>query len=226
VLRDQLAELRRRGHVGFTLREWERLREAGSLPQRSVVVTFDDGYASTLRAKPILDSLGYPATVFPVLRFVDSAEPLGWPGIDHWRDSEFAPELQPLTWAQLEGLVEAGWEVGSHTLCHPLLVSLDDATLRTELRDSRLGISAKLGACDTIAYPYGEADERVARAAADAGYAAGCTLTRFHLNDEAHLRPRVGLFTADRGMRLRLKLSALGRAMRGSATAARLLSGD
>jgi peptidoglycan/xylan/chitin deacetylase (PgdA/CDA1 family) len=207
----------------MTFRDWERGRARGSLPKRSVVVTFDDGYASTLNAKPILDGLDYPATVFPVLRSVEAGEPLCWPGIEQWRHSEHAEELQPLSWAQLEQLVTAGWEVGSHTVGHPRLPELRDEELEAELRRSRAAIADRLGDCDTIAYPYGEADERVARATASAGYIGGCTLSRFHLVDEPHLRPRVGLFSSDTGARLRAKLSPASLALRRSQVVARLL---
>lgn len=217
--------LKGRGYVGLTFREWEQRNALGALPARSVVVTFDDGYASTLKAKPILDALEYPATVFPVLSFVESCEPLTWPGIDQWLESDHVEELRPLGWRQLEQLVDAGWEIGSHTVDHSLLPGLADDELESELRQSRAGLAAKLGSCDTIAYPYGDANERVANAAASAGYLAGCTLTRFHLIDEAMRRPRIGLFARDTGPRLQAKLSRPSLSMRRSPTAARMLGG-
>ncbi len=214
VLEAQLGLLRRRGYVGLTFAEWARRHAAGTLPQRSVAVTFDDGYASTLKAKPILDALGFPGTVFVVVDFVASGDPLQWPGIDEWRSSEHAQELQPLNWEQLEELTSAGWEVGSHTLSHPRLPGLDPEALDAELRDSRTAIVDRVGACETIAYPYGEADERVAAAAEAAGYLAGCTLTAFHVVDDAYRRVRVGLYSRDTGLRLRGKLSVAGLALR------------
>ena len=225
-MRAQLSVLKRRAYVGLTFREWERRNTSGDLPARSVVVTFDDGYASTLRAKPILDSLEYPATVFPVLSFVESGEPLAWPGIAQWRDSDHVDELKPLTWQQLEQLISGGWEVGSHTIDHPLLPGLAEDELESELVQSRARLASKLGTCETIAYPYGVADERVADAAASAGYLAGCTLTRFQLVDDSFRRPRIGLFTDDTGGRLRAKLSRPSLMLRRSRAAARLLGGD
>lgn len=223
VLEAQLGLLRRRGYIGLTFAEWARRRLAGTLPRRSVAVTFDDGYASTLKAKPILEALSFPATVFAVVRFVDSGEPLHWPGIEEWRSSEHADELRPLNWDQLTELASAGWEVGSHTLSHPRLPALSHDALDAELRASRTAIASRVGACETIAYPYGVADERVARAARAAGYLAGCTLTAFHAVDDAYRRVRVGLYSNDIGLRLRVKLSVAGLTLRRSQWAASLL---
>src|ERR671931_1395402 len=183
ALRAQLALLRRRGYVGLTAAEAERRRQAGTLPPRTVVVTFDDGFRSVLRARPILDEVGFPATVFVVTSFVESGEPLRWPGLEQSEDS--------LGWPELELLREAGWEVGSHTVTHPLLPDLDDADLERELVYSRSTIRKRLGLCETLAYPYGRADERTAAAAARAGYLAAFTLSRVHRPDERLRRPRL-----------------------------------
>lgn len=220
TLEAQLTPLARRGYEGLTLAECERRRTAGTLGRRSVVVTFDDGYLSTLRAAPILERLGFPGTVFAVSRFVESGEPLAWPGIDSWARGPHAGELAPLRWSDLASLQEAGWEVGSHTITHPVLPSLDDAELARQLDDSRTAIAARLGSCETVAYPYGLADDRVAHAARQAGYLAGVTLTAAHRRDEPFLRPRVGLYAADGGLRLRAKLSPTVRVARRTAVAA------
>lgn len=214
VLRTQLEFLKARGYVGFTFGEWERRRSSGTLPQRSVVVTFDDGYRSTLRARPVLDELGYPGTVFPVVTFVESGAPLSWAGIDHWQGSAHADELQSLDWDELADLKEHGWEVGSHTVTHPRLPTIDASSLARELEDSRAAIAERLGGCETVAYPYGEADARVAEAAERAGYLAGCTLTRAHVVDDSFRRPRVGLYARDTKLRLRAKVTPIALRLR------------
>lgn len=215
LLRSHLALLGRRGYAGLTFAEAERRRGEGTLPRRSVVVTFDDAYRSTLLAAPVLREAGFPGTVFVVTRFAESGEPLCWPGIDHWADGPHRDELAPLSWEELAGLRDSGWEVGSHTVTHPVLPDLDDEALGDELTRSRRAIEERLGACETIAYPYGRADARVAAAARAAGYLAGCTLSTLHDADEPHLRPRAGLYPIDRGLRARAKLSpALARLRR------------
>ena len=218
ALDEQAAHMRRRGYEGLTFAEAERRRAEGTLPPRTVVFSFDDGYASTLRAAETLARHGYPGTVFVVSHFVESGEPLSWEGIEH----ELAgggSELQPLGWEALAELAARGWEIGSHTVNHRLLTGIDGAELDCELRESRARIVERLGTCDTIAYPYGQADARVAAAAARAGYSAACTLTGAHIADGTHLRPRVNMTGADTGARLRLKVSPVGIDLRRSGAA-------
>jgi peptidoglycan/xylan/chitin deacetylase (PgdA/CDA1 family) len=219
ALSQHASHLHRRGYVGLTLVETERLRASRTLPPRAVVFTFDDGYRSTVRAAEILDRYGYPGTVFTVAAFADSGAALSWPGIEHELVPASAGDLEPLGWDELAALRDRGWEVGSHTVTHALLTGADDARLAAELADSRRTIADRLGGCETVAYPYGVADARVAAAARRAGYAAACTLTGAHVADEQYLRPRVGMGSADTGPRLRAKLSPLGVELRRSAAA-------
>ena len=207
ILTAQLAFLARRGFTGLTFAEAERRLVAGTLPPRSVVITFDDGYRSTLRAKPILDSFGFPATVFVVTAFVESGEPMRWFGVEKWFSSPHAAEMTPLSWGDLESVVAAGWEVGSHTHTHAYLPVAPDDVLKFELARSREAIASHLGACETLAYPYGRTDARVAEAAESCGYLAACALGSVHWGAAPYQRARLELMAADRGIRLRIKLS-------------------
>jgi peptidoglycan/xylan/chitin deacetylase (PgdA/CDA1 family) len=73
-------------------------------------------------------------------------------------------------------LAAAGFEIGFHTLRHDVLPALDDPELESALRDGREAMERAAGRRLTaISYPYGEADDRVARAAARAGYEHGFT---------------------------------------------------
>jgi peptidoglycan/xylan/chitin deacetylase (PgdA/CDA1 family) len=160
------------------------------------------------RARPILDRHDFRATVFVPTSFPDSGNPLSWAGIDHWIGGPHASELGCLSWAQLADLERDGWEVGSHTHTHPHLTQIDDGALERELRVSRERIGERLGApCESIAYPYGDFDERVVAAAERAGYTYGATLTAW-LSDRRALRwPRVGVYHTDAPWRFRAKLS-------------------
>jgi peptidoglycan/xylan/chitin deacetylase (PgdA/CDA1 family) len=223
TLTEQLDLFRRRGYIGLTLADAEQRRLEGRLPPRSLVITFDDGFRSILKAKPILDEHGFPATVFVVTSYVDGGRPLSWRGLERVGIAQ-ADDRTSLTWDELAVLKTGGWEVASHTVTHAHLPDLDDAALEHELAASRDAITGRLGSCKTLSYPYGLADRRVARAAQRAGYLGAVTLTRAHATDERFLRPRVNLDSKDRGLRLRLILSRPGLKLRRSRLLAELES--
>ena len=84
------------------------------------------------------------------------------------------PDL--LTRSQLQALVEAGFELGFHTLEHENLVQLDDAQLTRALSTGRDALADIAGHTLTaLSYPYGRADERVAAAARRHGFELGFT---------------------------------------------------
>lgn len=71
---EQLEVIRKEAST-LTLAELAEHARQGSVPDRSVVVTFDDGYADNLHnAKPLLDSRSVPATVFITSGNPDSGE--------------------------------------------------------------------------------------------------------------------------------------------------------
>jgi peptidoglycan/xylan/chitin deacetylase (PgdA/CDA1 family) len=208
-LEAQLRLLARRGYRGVTFRELV----AGGEGKR-VAITFDDAYRSVgLRAKPLLDGVGFPATIFVQTDFPDRDGPMAWPGIDKWLGGPHEHELTPHSWDELRGLADEGWEIGSHTCSHPLLTTLDEPRLEAELSKSRELCSQRVGRpCRSIAYPYGDCDRRVADAARQAGYEAGATLS-LHV-PQPLMWPRVGVYSLDAGWRFRLKISPALRRLR------------
>jgi peptidoglycan/xylan/chitin deacetylase (PgdA/CDA1 family) len=212
----QLALLVRAGFAGATF----DAAVSGPPARRTVAVTFDDAYLSVLRlAKPLLDAVGFPATVYAPTAYLDTPEqPLKWDGIEQWHGGEHEHELLPMSWDQLGELAEVGWEIGSHTSTHPHLHQVrDDAELRAELVESKATVEERLGRdCTTLAYPYGDYDERVVAAAGAAGYAAAGTLpARLH-QPRPLAWPRVGIYRGDDERRFRLKVSRVMRRLRGS----------
>jgi peptidoglycan/xylan/chitin deacetylase (PgdA/CDA1 family) len=206
----QLDLLQRAGYRGATFAD--AVRDPG---ERTVAITFDDAYLSvSTLGKPLLDAAGYPATVYAPTAYLDTPErPLAWDGIGQWLGGEHEQELLPMSWDQLGELRDAGWEIGSHTRTHPHLTQVgDDTALREELTESRAEIERRLGRCDTLAYPYGDHDDRVVEAAAAAGYAAAGTLPGRLPRPRPLAWPRVGIYHGDDERRFRLKIS---RAMRG-----------
>jgi peptidoglycan/xylan/chitin deacetylase (PgdA/CDA1 family) len=76
-------------------------------------------------------------------------------------------------------LVDAGMEIGFHTIDHPVLPTLDDDALQGALRDGCTDLADALGVTvERFAYPHGRADARVATATAAAGYAGAWTTAK------------------------------------------------
>jgi peptidoglycan/xylan/chitin deacetylase (PgdA/CDA1 family) len=218
LLERQLEVLVGRGYRGATF------HDAVHAPphRRTLAVTFDDAYRSVItHAAPVLERLGLVGTIYVPTSWPDREEPMAWPGIDNWLDTEHRDELVCASWDELRGIADRGWEIASHTRTHPELPSLDDAALAEELATSRRIVEERIGApCRTIAYPYGFQDARVRAAARDAGYAAGAALSRIYRTGDPMAYPRVGLYPGDDGLRYRAKVSRVVRRLRSRAAAA------
>jgi peptidoglycan/xylan/chitin deacetylase (PgdA/CDA1 family) len=205
VFEQQLASLIRRG---FRPVSAER-----TMSGRGKVfhVTFDDAYASVAGVVPTLAKLGVPATVFVCSDFAETGRPLDIPELA--AEARVHPhELRTMNWDQVLDLVEGGVEIGSHTLSHAHLTQLGDDELGRELRESRERIETQLGrSCRFVAYPYGDDDGRVHRAARDAGYEAGFALPGRLSPLNVHALPRVGLYGKDGVLRATVKTTPIGR---------------
>src|SRR6185369_14232413 len=109
---------------------------AGALPEKTLVLTFDDGYASVREeALPRLRARGFVATVFLVTDRCggDSA----WPG-------QTASLVRPLlTWDEAAALAEEGWELGAHGRTHRPLAGLTAAATEDEVLSSGEEISRR-----------------------------------------------------------------------------------
>lgn len=210
----QLELLVERGYRGATLSE----AVTASPAQRTVAITFDDGYRSVIDlAFPIMSRLGLVGSVYVVTDFVGSPAPMSWPGVDQWLGGPHEQEMLSMDADHLHRLMDAGWEVGSHTRTHPKLTSLDDERLATELGQSREQCELLLGRpCRSLAYPYGDVDERVVRATGAAGYeVAGALSSRLRAARPLEW-PRIGIYYGDDERRFRAKVSPAMRRLRSS----------
>jgi peptidoglycan/xylan/chitin deacetylase (PgdA/CDA1 family) len=210
-LERHLHQLRAWGFEGATFTQAVEAPPA----RRTVALTFDDAYRSVVtRALPILSEAGFPATVFAPTDHVGSERPMAWPGIDRWQDGPHEPELLPASWNELGELVDAGWEVGSHTCSHPRLTTLGDDDLHRELERSRAEVMRRIGSCPAIAYPYGDVDARVVAAARSCGYRAAAALPGPTGRPTPLEWPRVGVYHKDAAWRFRLKAGPVARRVR------------
>ncbi|MFF5252189.1 polysaccharide deacetylase family protein [Streptomyces leeuwenhoekii] len=159
---EQMAIVADRGRTPVTTSELAAAWRSGRpLPDRPVLITFDDGYEGVHRhALPALAGHGFRATLFVTT---------GWLRGQH--DTGGALDTM-LDWDQVGELAGAGVEIGGHSHSHPQLDQLDDERLRSELVRCREIVAGQLGAAPvSFAYPYGYSDRRVRRAVREAGYA-------------------------------------------------------
>jgi peptidoglycan/xylan/chitin deacetylase (PgdA/CDA1 family) len=85
-------------------------------------------------------------------------------------------EYGAINWRQAREMADAGVEIGSHTLTHPILTGLGDARLREEVAQSRDRIQNALGReVETFCYPNGDYDLRAQREVVRAGYRLAVT---------------------------------------------------
>jgi peptidoglycan/xylan/chitin deacetylase (PgdA/CDA1 family) len=139
--------------------------EAGRAITGCAVVTFDDAFVGVHRfALPVLAANDVHATVFTVAEGL-GGEPPWWPG-----------QGRTMTAAEVEEVVEAGHEIGSHTSSHCSLTELGPGRLEAELVESKALLGRLAGRpVDLLAYPSGHHDDSVRSRARAAGYRAGFT---------------------------------------------------
>ncbi|WP_175409451.1 polysaccharide deacetylase family protein [Streptomyces sp. TRM64462] len=138
----------------------EHLAGRGNLPERPVVLTFDDGFADL--PGPTAEALA--ARSLPATAYLTTG------AITPGRTS-LLPPAPMMTLAQAATLGQYGIEVGAHTVTHPQLDTLHPRVVRRELRESKLVLEGVLGHAVThLAYPHGYNSRAVRRAAHDVGY--------------------------------------------------------
>ena len=164
----QMLYLKRRKLRGVSVRELRRAMRAGGA-RDLVGLTFDDGYKNFLHAAvPIMESLGFSATVFVVAGML--GEENHW---DHAYDPR--PRMELLEATDLWDVSKRGIEVGSHSMTHANLAGLNPRRLEEEVKGSRRVLSDLLGEeVDGLCYPYGNVDRSAIEAAQQAGYAYAC----------------------------------------------------
>jgi len=179
--REQMRYLKANGYRIVSLREfveWSRLGR--QLPQRSVVLTFDDGYKSFKQyAYPVLKELGFTATLFVYTDYVGAGR-------------------NALSWADLKALAADGFDVEAHSKTHGDLRraagEADAQYLRrieAELAQPQDIFQRNLGRrSDIIAYPYGSWDESLLPKAKEYGYVAGFSVRR--QGNASFVRPLAG----------------------------------
>jgi peptidoglycan/xylan/chitin deacetylase (PgdA/CDA1 family) len=154
---EQMRYLAEHGYTAVSLTELAGHMTAGRpLPEKPVVITFDDGYANNYHdALPIMARHGMKATVFIV--------------------SDYMGQQPYLTWDEVRALAAAGTEIGSHTLGHRPLTDLPPAERLRDVTASKEGIEWRLKKpVYFLAYPFGQFDDETIAILRQAGFKGAC----------------------------------------------------
>lgn len=149
--RSHLDHIARHGHVVALSDMVNAIQNARPLPNNAIALTFDDAYRSVYEeALPLLQSRGWPFTIFVNTKAVGSPAHMNW---DELRDA-----------------LSQGGEIGNHSWRHPHLVrripgeteSAWRIRVAKEIDQAQEELTTQLGRRPKLfAFPYGEFNERL-----------------------------------------------------------------
>jgi peptidoglycan/xylan/chitin deacetylase (PgdA/CDA1 family) len=180
AFREQLSYLRDSGYTTMTGGALASLLVEGrAVPDRTVVLTFDDGFEDFHRyAIPALVEHGFTATVYVTTGWVQDAGP----------DSAATRPGDMLSWGQVAEAVTARMEVGAHSCQHPQLDQIATGQLYNELCRSKAVLEDKLQIpVPGLAYPYGYSNKLVREIAREAGYSHGYAVRNMMTSPDSDL---------------------------------------
>lgn len=166
----QMRLIKEKGYRVITLDQlFDFMDFTGEVPEKSVVITIDDGWRSTYDiAFPILKKYGFPATLFIYTQLITGG-------------------AKTLSWEQVREMAEQGLDIQSHTISHRNLGQQNPAEsmeayyldLERELAEPARIIEQKIGRKSRyLAYPYGETNNLVISLLGKLGYRGAFTVVR------------------------------------------------
>lgn len=159
ILEEQFKYLKDNGYSTITLDDlYSYLENDAQIPEKSVVLTFDDGYENNYTEMfPLLKKYGFRATIFMISSYVD-------------KNADF------LTSAQLKEMDAYGVDIESHTVNHEHLKTLTKDKQLDTITQSKTFLEKLLNKkINYIAYPYGEYNKDTLTCTETAGYKLALT---------------------------------------------------
>ncbi|SRR6266446_775721 len=179
VFAEQMAYLYNHQYTPITVTQLIQTRSRNTfvLPERPVVLTFDDGFADFFTAAlPVLQQYRFAATLYVATAFIG--------GTSRWLRYERETTRSMLTWEQLIEISASGIECGAHSHSHPQLDTLPSMAAKDEVLQSRSILEDHLGLeVLSFAYPHGYHTARVQQLVREAGYTSACAV-RYAMSSE------------------------------------------
>jgi peptidoglycan/xylan/chitin deacetylase (PgdA/CDA1 family) len=170
LFEEQLSALKQAGFQSFSLSAWvdALFSRSEALPEKPVILTFDDGYRDFLiSALPLLQRHSLTATVFVV------AARIG--GSADW-DLRYGEAAPLMSWPELGEIRSEGIELGCHSLAHRPMTEMNEGELVADTLNAREILEQGLGhPIAHFAYPYGAENASVRKIVADLGF--DCAVT-------------------------------------------------
>jgi len=170
-----------------------------AIPDKALILTFDDGHIGNYRLKPLLEKTRIPVTIFLCAGIIDTNRHFWFtfkhpevpkPALKRLSNREklallekagFSPEKefdrpQAMSRAQIEDLKHVV-DFQAHTIFHPCLPQCDDREAYEEIATAKQILETKFGLpIRSIAYPNGDYSERDIELSKRAGYQCGITV--------------------------------------------------
>jgi peptidoglycan/xylan/chitin deacetylase (PgdA/CDA1 family)/GT2 family glycosyltransferase len=157
VFAAQMIWLKENGYTTITPSDWGDWRSAAvGLPERPVLITFDDAYQSLVKhAFPVLESLGFQATVFVPTGHIG--------GRNEWDRAAGAEALTLMNADQIREWAQKGINFGGHSRSHIDLASHALDVVRGEVEGCADDLVELLGVePSSFAYPWGVHTKKIA----------------------------------------------------------------
>lgn len=195
---DHLHYLQRHGWHTALVKD---LANPATLPDKTIILTFDDGYADNFTGAflPLLEQ-NMKATWFIASDYI--GKHAAWMGNER-------EETRMLTADQLKFMAEKGMEIAAHTCSHPNLSKLPYQQQLAELKDSKSCLETIIkDEVSSFAYPYGKYNQETLKAVRQADFKFACTTRSgwLQIHQEPYLIRRITIFANDSAKALARKL--------------------
>ena len=169
LFREQMEWLQANVWVGRLGEVVSALTDHQPLPERTVVLTFDDGFSDFYSAAaPVLRQLKFPATIFIPTGYCGRTNQ--WSGQASWVKPQSL-----LDWPQVVELAMEGFDFGAHSVNHAPLDELAMEESEREIADSKVQLEERTARpVEFFAYPCGRWNPAV-RALVQGQYRGACS---------------------------------------------------